>query len=232
MELRLVGRAGVQVLPANSVQEVLSQQDGIVWIDFDHTDMQGMASLADLIEVNAADLQDCYTRTPVPKLHVYAHHHFSAINGVARGIDGRLHFQPLKVFLAPGLLVTVLGPTHGALSTEAARRELIVLRQRLDDRTFSPASAFELVSMIRFEMLRAQEELVGSAASRIAELEQRVMSIDPVAAEVLLQDLVEVRHDLQTIGTNAAQTQVVVSASAGNPRLAGGSDAAGPRASQ
>ena len=33
------------------------------------------------------------------------------------------------------------------------------------------------------------------------------MSIDPVAAEVLLQDLVEVRHDLQTIGTNAAQTQ-------------------------
>ena len=72
VELRLVGQAGIQVLPANSVQEVLSQQDGIVWIDFDHTDMQGMALLADLIKVNAADLQDCYTRTPVPKLHVYA----------------------------------------------------------------------------------------------------------------------------------------------------------------
>ena len=78
------------MLPATSVQEVLSQQDGIVWIDFDHTDEQGMALLADLIEVNAADLQDCYTRAPVPKLHVYAHHHFSAINGVARGVDGRL----------------------------------------------------------------------------------------------------------------------------------------------
>jgi len=207
VEVRLVGQAGTEELSANSVQEVLSEPDGIVWIDFDHTDVDGMALLADLIKVDAADLQDCYTRTPVPKLHVYAHHHFSAINGVARGVDGRLHFQPLKIFLAPRLLVTVLGPTHRALTAEAARRELIALRQRLDDHTFRPASAFELVSMVRFEMLRAQEELVGSAAARIAELEQRVMSTDPVAAEALLQDLVEVRHDLQTIGTNAAQTQ-------------------------
>jgi magnesium transporter len=207
VEVRLVGQAGSRLLPADSVQEVLSGPDGIVWVDFDHTDTQGVALLTDLIKVNAADLEDCYTRTPVPKLHVYADHHFSAINGVARGVDGRLHFQPLKTFLAPRLLVTVLGPTHPALTAEAARRQLMVLRDRLDARTFSPASAFELVSMVRFAMLRAQEELVGSAAARVAELEQRAMDTDPVAAEALLQDLVEVRHDLQTIGTNAAQTQ-------------------------
>jgi magnesium transporter len=56
-------------------------------------------------------------------------------------------------------------------------------------------------------MLRAQEYMIGTAASGIARLEQRVMQTDPVRAEALLQDLVEIRHDLQTIGTNAAQTQ-------------------------
>jgi magnesium transporter len=207
VEVRVVGPAGTRLLRADTVQEVLSDCDGIVWINLDHTDKRGMALLADLIRVNAADLQDCYTRTPVPKLHVYADHHFSAINGVARGTDGRLHFQPLKTFLTPRLLVTVLGPTHPALTAEAARQELTVLRQRLDEHTFCPASAFELVSAVRFEMLRAQEELIGTAATRIAQLEQRVVHTDPVAAEGLLQDLVEVRHDLQTIGTNAAQTQ-------------------------
>src|SRR4030095_5260849 len=70
-----------------------------------------------------------------------------------------------------------------------------------------PASAFEIVSSLRFEMLRAQELMIGAAASGIAQLEQRVMETDPVRAEALLQDLVEIRHDLQTIGTNAAQTQ-------------------------
>jgi magnesium transporter len=207
VEVRLVGQAGTRPLAADSVHEALSQPDGIVWVDFDHTDTQGMELLIDLINVYVADLQDCYTRTPVPKLHVYPDHHFSAINGVARGVDGRLHFQPLKTFLAPRLLVTVLGPTHPALTAEAARRELAALGQRLDAGTFCPASAFELVSAMRFEMLRAQEELVGSAAARVAELEQRAIQTDPVAAEALLQDLVEVRHDLQTIGTNAAQTQ-------------------------
>jgi hypothetical protein len=35
-------------------------------------------------------------RTQVPKLHIYPDHHYSAINGLARGSDGLLHFQPLK----------------------------------------------------------------------------------------------------------------------------------------
>ena len=93
------------------------------------------------------------------------------------------------------------------MSAEAARRELVSVRDRLDAGTLRPASAFEIVSALRFEMLRAQEYMIGTAASGIARLEQRVMETDPVRAEALLQDLVEIRHDLQTIGTNAAQTQ-------------------------
>jgi Mg2+ and Co2+ transporter CorA len=93
------------------------------------------------------------------------------------------------------------------LTGEAARRELLAVRARLDAGTFHPSSAFDIVSAVRFEMLRTQELMIGSAASGIAQLERRVMETDPVKAEALLQDLVEIRHDLQTIGTNAAQTQ-------------------------
>ena len=132
-------------------------------------------------------MEDCSSRVPVPKLHVYADHHYSAINGVARGADGRLHFRPWKIFLTPDLVVTVLGPTHTALSAEAARRELVSVRDRLDAGTLRPASAFEIVSALGFEMLRAQEYMIGTAASGIARLEQRVMETDPVRAEALLQ---------------------------------------------
>jgi Mg2+ and Co2+ transporter CorA len=206
VEVRLITNGGVRALPVIDAPGVRSF-DGIAWLDLDYTDEDGMALLAKLVQTRPADVQDCASRVPVPKLHVYAEHHYSAINGVARGTDGRLHFQPWKIFLTPALVVTILGPTHAALTAEAARRELISVRQRLDSGTFHPASAFEIVSSLRFEMLRAQELMIGAAASGIAQLEQRVMVTDPVRAEALLQDLVEIRHDLQTIGTNAAQTQ-------------------------
>ena len=48
--------------------------------------------------------------------------------------------------------------------------------------------------------------VVTEAATRAAELEKSVMSIDPVRAEAVLNDLFSLRHDLQTIRTNAAQT--------------------------
>lgn len=206
MEIRLIEKAGSRPVPVDEVHEVVSRDDGLVWIDFNYTDDEGVKLLTDLVTVYPEDLQDCYTRSPVPKIHAYSDHHYSAINGVARGVDGRLHFQPLKVFLKPNLVVTVLGPTHEALTAEAAHRELTAIARRIDTLEVLPASNLDLVAAIRFEMLRAQEELVGSAASGIVALEQRVMETDPVRAEALLQDLVEVRHDLQTIGTNAAQT--------------------------
>ena len=55
-------------------------------------------------------------------------------------------------------------------------------------------------------MLRSQEALVTAAAAQAAELEKSVMGIDPVQAEAVLGDLFALRHDLQTIRTNAAQT--------------------------
>ena len=76
-----------------------------------------MALLRDVFKFEPETIEECHVRTPVPKLRRFPDYTFTAINGVARGDDGVLHFQPLKVFSTPTQIVTVLGPTHQALDT-------------------------------------------------------------------------------------------------------------------
>jgi Mg2+ and Co2+ transporter CorA len=174
-------------------------------VHLDHNDQGGMALLVQLVGPDPDDLRDVHSRTPVPKLHMYTQHIFSAINGLARGSDGLLHFQPLKVFLTPHMLWTVFGPATTSLSVSAVNHDLNILRDKVDSQEVLPTSAFELIAALRTVMLRGQEELIASGGRRIADLEGRVMTSDPFTAETVLQDLFELRHDLQTIRINAAQ---------------------------
>jgi len=191
----------------HAISQALADGEGIVWFDLKHTDEDGMALITQLVAAKPADLEECHNRSPVPKMHFYADHHFSAINGLARGTDGRLYFQPLKTFLRPTLLVTVLGPTSAALTEDTARRELSAVWQRVDAGSLRPETALGLVSAIRYEMMNAQENLITASAARIAHMEREVTQQDPVRAEALLNDLFDLRHDLEAIRTAAAQAQ-------------------------
>ena len=197
---------GLRRLSSTEVATTVENGTGIVWVDVGHSERDGMRMLTELLLVQPGDLEDCFNRMPVPKLNAYSDHYFSAINGLARGTDGHLYFQPLKIFFTDRVLVTVMGPTSAALTPEAVRRDIALVRDRLASHELRPASAFELVAAIRLQMLRSQESLVAEAAGRAAELEKSVMGIDPVKAETVLSDLFFLRHDLQTIRTNAAQT--------------------------
>ena len=97
-----------------------------------------MAALVAMIKPRPDDLLDVGNRTPVPKLHMYPDHHFSAINGLARGSDGLLHFQPLKVFLTPRVLWTVFGPATASLTAAAVSKDLDIVRRQVDDRQVRP----------------------------------------------------------------------------------------------
>ena len=145
MEARLISLAGAASLSMTEIRDAAARDGGTLWLDFDHTDEDSMELLGELIDVRPSDIQECHNRSPVPKMRFYADHHFSAINGLARGADGRLRFQPLKLFLTPRVLVTVLGPTSSSLTSEIARRELTAVRQRVDSGQLRPASSFELV---------------------------------------------------------------------------------------
>jgi len=206
MEARLISAAGAASLSIREIRDPAARDGGTLWLDFDHTDEDGMALLGELIEVKASDIQECHNRSPLPKMRFYADHHFSAINGLARGSDGRLYFVPLKLFLTPKVLITVLGPTSSSLTSEMARGEVTAVAQRIDSAQLRPASSFELVSAIRAESMQTHENLIAESSARIAQLERDVSQKDPVKAEALLQDLFDLRHDLEAIRTSAAQT--------------------------
>ena len=206
MDIRWINRNGVTTLQPTQIQERATRDDGVVWAHMDHSDEFGMSVLIMTVAPRPDDLRDVSNRTPVPKLHSYKDHHFSAINGLVRGSDGLLHLQPLKVFLTPRVLWTVFGPTTAALAPQAVERDLDIVRRQIEDEEIHPQTAFELIAAIRGVMLRGQEDLIATSARRVADLEGRAMTGDPVAAEKVLQDLSELRHDLQTIRINAAQT--------------------------
>lgn len=206
MEIRWIDRDGVASVPADRIRELVTRDEGIVWAHLDHDDDFGMSVLIMTVAPRPEDLREVSSRTPVPRLHMYSDHHFSAINGLVRGSDGLLHLQPLKVFLTPRVLWTVIGPATVALAPEAVTRDLDKVRARLDDGEILPTSTFELIAAIRAEMIRGQEDLIATGARLVADLEGRAMVGDPVTAEAVLQDLSVLRHDLQTIRINAAQT--------------------------
>jgi magnesium transporter len=205
VRIRHVTDETVADIGPEDIGKTVASGDGLVWVDFDHTDESGMGMLPDLFDVRSADVADCHIRTPVPKLHRYPDHHYTAINGLARGTDDRLYFVPLKVFQHPGLVVTVLGPTSRALPDDAARTEISVVQGRIDADGFRPTTSLQLIAAIRRAMMATLETLVGEAAGRIADFEKRCAAKDPVASERLLDELFALRHDLQTIRTSAAQ---------------------------
>ena len=55
----------VREIGPNDAGKVVASAEGLVWIDFDHTEESGMAMLADLFDVRAGDVADCLVRTPV-----------------------------------------------------------------------------------------------------------------------------------------------------------------------
>ena len=138
MDVCVVDTTGVRPVSTDAAIAVVESGTGIAWIDLGHDEREGMRLLVDLLHARPDDVDDCVNRLPVPKLHAYADHYFSAINGLARGTDGRLYFQPLKIFFTANVLITVMGPTSAALGPEAVHRDLTLIRGRLDTPSCGP----------------------------------------------------------------------------------------------
>ena len=168
MRSRHVTTTGVVEVPQATSADALCTEDGLVWVDLDHTDERGMALLPQILDARLTDVEDCHARTPVPKLHLYPDHHYTAINGLSRGSNGRLYFQPLKVFQNPHLVITVLGPTSTALPRDAARRELDAVHRRLDGGHFRPTNSLELITAIRREMMGAPSSTSSGTPPRVS----------------------------------------------------------------
>jgi magnesium transporter len=205
MEIRWIVKDGSTEIDPAELPGYVDRSDGVLWVHVDWGDGDGIQALTRWVHPHPQDVLEIDSRTPVPKLHMYSNHHFSAINGLVRGTDGLLHFQPLKVFLTEHALWTIFGPAPASLTDVEVSRDIVLVRSEVDGNRCRPTSPFDLLSVIRGVMLRGQEDLIADGARRVADLEGRVMVNDPVVAEGVLHDLFELRHDLQIIRINAAQ---------------------------
>jgi magnesium transporter len=211
MNVRALVDGRATAVDDGDLDAVLDRPGAVVWADLDHTDEEAMSLLADRFGYRAQSLDECRNRTPVPKFQVYPDHVFLAVNGLVRGDDGNLHFQPLKIFLDPARLVTVLGPTHPSVDVAECHREATEVRARLDEGRVHPATAESLAHGVFMGVVRAHEALVDDLARRITSLERDVIVCDPVKTESMIEQLFTLRHELQTIRTNAAQNREICS---------------------
>jgi len=125
MELCWITAAGVRTPTPDEARESAARDDGVLWAHCDHKDIAGMALLTELVPVRPPDLTVCHVRSPVPLLRAYPDHFFSAMNGLARGSDRRLHFLPVRIFTRPPIVFTVFGPHHATLSAATTQEDLV-----------------------------------------------------------------------------------------------------------
>ena len=59
MRSRLLTTSGVVDVPEAATADAVRTEDGLVWVDLDHTDEPGMAPLPQLFDVRPTDLEDC-----------------------------------------------------------------------------------------------------------------------------------------------------------------------------
>jgi len=209
VEARLLADGVATPAGLDALGTAMGGASSVVWADLDHEDEAAMAHLRDRCGYHPTALDDCHDRTPVPKVHVYEDHLFVAGNGLVRAADGDLHFLPLKVFVDPSRIVTVLGPTHDAVDRASCLQHAQSIRRRLDEGIFRPGSAMEIGHAVMVGMLRSQETLLARLAGEVSQLERRVMQCHPTKNEALLEEVFALRHDLQTLRTNAAQNREV-----------------------
>jgi hypothetical protein len=171
MEAYWVTEAGTKPLPDDAVREMASRTDGVLWVQLNHTDEPAMALLTNLVPARSGDLNECDAGTPVPKLRVYADHYFSAMNGLARGTDGRLHFQPMKIFITPQVLFTTSPrPTSNCSPSKTAGA------------TSSPASHCARPPPPRGSYSRARPTVLAGPAADPGDVARRLANVRPSGA--------------------------------------------------
>lgn len=90
------------------------------------------------------------------------------------------------------------------MALETAMRDTKAVVGKITDGRFKPGSSAELAHAIVGSMANRMEGYVSGLATKIAELERRVMKGDSKDPEEELEELFKVRHELLTVRTMAA----------------------------
>ena len=205
MDVRWIGRTGVEERGWSDVPELLARDDGMVWVDVLSCDGAKARELADTFGFHDLALRDIVERNHLPKLHAYPDHLFVVLHAPEPGDAGHIHLVELDQFVGKRYLVTTHGPVAPDVTDEIALRETRHVVDKLSSGKLTVGTPFELSYALVSAVAHRQSEELSRLASKIAGLEQKVRDDvgDPIH---VLEEMFLVRHELLTIRTMAAES--------------------------
>jgi Mg2+ and Co2+ transporter CorA len=209
MDIRLVTSDGVRRHKVSELPELLAEDGGLLWVDVPEGDPDAVTVLSDVFGFHPMAVQDCLTRTPVPKVHVYRDHVFVVLHAPEPGHGGHVHYVELDQFVAPRYLVTVHGPVNPAVDPAAAHTETAVVAARLDSGRFQPVSGRELSTAVVSALSGRMRDHLSTRTTEVWLIEQQVTAGQLGDAEQFLDRMFRVRHGLLTVRTMAALSHEV-----------------------
>jgi magnesium transporter len=207
MELRWINDAeGVTQRELAELPDLLQRTDGFLWLDIPTWSEQAEDVLANQFAFHPMAIEDCRTRSHIPRVHVYPNHLFIVVHAPEIGTAGHVHYLELDQFIGERFLVTVHGPLSPKVPLEAALRETRAVAERMERGRLQPTSPFGLTYAIVSSIARRESALAAEIAREVGLLEQRVMAAVDDDPQKFLTELFTARHELLTIRTMAAQS--------------------------
>jgi Mg2+ and Co2+ transporter CorA len=216
VQLRWISATGVSEQPVDTVAELLTRPDGLVWLDIPTWDAAAEHLLRDVFAFHPLAIKDCAQRNQVPKVHVYPDHVFLVLHSPHAGDAGHVHTIELDLFIGDRHLVTVHGPISASADPAATRVEVDALAKRLGSGRLRPRHAYDLTYAIVSTVAKRQRDFTARLTADMWDLEYRFQAVvkegpsghlrDP---ERFLDELFRARHGFSMVRTQAATSRAV-----------------------
>ena len=209
MEVRLIAPEGVRMAEPGDLVDLLVDGAGVVWVDVPEGDPDAVRVLTEVFCFHPKAVADAASRSPVPKVHLYADHAFVVLHAPEPGTGGHIHFVELDLFVSARYLVTVHGPVNPAVPQEATRVETDAVAARVDSGRFRPTTGYELSTAVVSALTGRMRDHLAVRTADVWRFEQQVTGGQLGDAERFLDGMFRVRHGLLSVRTMAAQSAEV-----------------------
>jgi magnesium transporter len=209
MDVRLITPDGVREAKPGDLTDLLLDGEGVVWVDVPEGDPDAVRVLTEVFCFHPKAVADAVSRSPVPKVHLYADHVFVVLHAPETGSRGHVHFVELDLFVSARYVVSVHGPVNPAVPQEATRVETEAVAGRIEAGRFRPATGYELSTAIVSALTGRMRDHLALRTADVWSFEQQVTAGQLGDAEQFLDGMFRVRHGLLSVRTMAAQSAEV-----------------------
>ncbi|MGQ0620396.1 MAG: magnesium transporter CorA family protein [Panacagrimonas sp.] len=210
MEVYWISREGLSRHSAIEVPELLLREDGFLWLDIDQPDSACTRLMSEVLHFHPLGVRECQSRVPIPKMHIYADHFFMVFYSVEITPQGVMRLFQTSAFINERkYFVSVHGPGKFE-PADLLERETEQVRDQIEHGSFRPGTPGELGHAIIDLMADRLEDCVVRVADEVSRLENSVARGRLREYERMLEGMFQVRHNLLTVRTIAAQSREVL----------------------